>query len=195
MKEIEELHRKIDAMDKVLAEASAKNGKPVTCKGKGCFACCYEPVYCSSAEVNHLIEVMTVDQKAAVTERLKVSLKAVEARGLFNEPMPSVMRWLAMRLPCPLLENGSCSVYESRPVSCRSHMAVGPAEWCSTNRSEQKYPMAKEYSAKSGQEIIMAHLKLGNTLIQDNLLVLLAKELIGDYPHTASGETIVFDNK
>lgn len=196
MKEIAELHKTVDAIDKRLAEESAKLGKPITCQGKGCCACCYEPVYCSSAEAKHLVEALTTEQRAAVTERLKLALAKVQSEGLlWKKEMPTVMKWLAMKSPCPLLENGMCLAYENRPISCRSHMAVGPAEWCATNRLEQKYPMAEESSLAVGQAVVKAHLKLGNTIIYDNLLALLEQELLGEYHPTGSAQQIVFEEE
>lgn len=192
MNPIAELHQRIDALDAELASESARLGRPVTCQGKGCCACCYEPVYCSSEEVHYIVEGLTNEQRAAVTKRLKLALDKVKTFGLFEVEMPPVMDWLKMALPCPFLEGGLCSVYERRPVGCRSHMACGPAAWCATNRQHQIYPMAEETSIKSGQAIIEAHLKLGNVLHNDNMLALLANELLVYYPATASAEQIVF---
>lgn len=192
MNAIAELHQKIDQINARLAQASAEKGKPVTCRGKGCYACCYEPVYCSSEEAHHLVEALTTEQRAAVTGRLKLALEKVNTSGLFECDLPPVMQWLAMGVPCPLLENGACMVYEHRPVGCRSHMAVGPPEWCATHRLKQKYPQSEEVTAAGGNEIIQAHLKLGNTITHDNLLALLENELLGEYHETASAQQIVF---
>ena len=191
MKEIAELHQQIDAMNGALARASAKNGYPVSCLGKHCCACCYEPVYCSSAEVQHLVEALTPEQRAAVTERLKLVLAKARASGILDLEMPPVMQYLALKLPCPLLEFGVCIAYDRRPVGCRTHLAVGPSEWCDDERrAHQKYPMAKEHSLASGHAIIEAHLKLGNIIHNDNLFALLENELLGEYHETASAEQV-----
>lgn len=190
MKAIAELHQKVDAINTILAEESAKHGLPITCQGKGCCTCCYEPVYCSSDEVHHLLEELTPDQRAAVTERLKLALEKVNTFGLFEVDMPPVMDWLAMGLPCPLLEGGMCMVYKRRPVSCRMHMAVGPAVWCATKRLDQKYPQTHEASVAIGREVVKAHLELGNVILNDNLLALLENELLGEYHPTGSSEQI-----
>lgn len=193
MKAIAELHEKVDALNARLIAETARLGRPVTCQGKGCCACCYEPVYCSSDEAHHLLEDLTGEQRAAVTERLKLAINKVESEGILWKAMPPVMQWLAMKLPCPLLENGVCMAYPNRPISCRSHFAVNPAEWCATHREEQKYPASNEVSAAIGQEVVKAHLKLGNILLHDNLLALLENELLGQYHPTGSAEQIVFE--
>lgn len=194
MQAIAELHERVDAINARLAAETARLGRPVTCQGKGCCACCYEPVYCSSEEVKHLVEGLTSEQRAAVTDRLKSALAKVQAEGLlWKKDMPGVMDWLKLKLPCPLLEGGLCSVYERRPVGCRSHMACGPAAWCATKRNRQIYPQAVEASIACGREIARAHLKLGNIITHDNLLALLENELLGEYHPTGSAEQIIFE--
>ena len=193
MNPITELHQKVDAVNAALAKASADKGKPITCKGKGCSACCYEPVYCSSDEARYLVEGLTEEQKAEVARKTEVNLLGVGASGLFKKDMPPVMEWLAMKLPCPLLEHGACIAYERRPTGCRTHMAIGPPEWCGNeHRLEQRYPKAKEVSMAIGQAILDSHMKLGNIIHNDNMLALLANELLGEYTETASAEQIVF---
>ncbi len=193
MKEIERMHRQLDSINAALALSSARNGKPITCQGKGCCACCYEPVYCSSAEVSHLLETLTEEQKALVKRKVEVSLFVINASGLFSVKMPAVMDWLAMELPCPLLEGGLCTVYDRRPTSCRSHMASGPADWCKYQRQKQIYPQALEASVAQGYAILNAHQKLGNEIINDNLIALLANELLPEHHETSSRNHIMID--
>lgn len=193
MNPIAELHRQVDEIHAKLAQASAENGKPITCQGKGCCACCHEPVYCSHEEVRYLVEGLTEEQKSAVAARLKVVVDKAKASGIFDIEMPPVMQWLALELPCPLLENGLCIAYERRPVGCRSHMAVGPADWCIHKRLDQKYPMAEKVSIACARAIVQSHLKLGNFIINDNMLALMAGELLDDHFDTASAEKIVFE--
>lgn len=195
MKEIAELHAFIDDATAKLAQASARNGRPVTCAGKGCFACCYEPVYCSSDEVHHMLENLTPVELDHVRAATRAAIDKIKASGLFEKNMPPVMEWLAQRVPCPFLKDGACMVYDRRPVGCRSHIAVGDPTLCYHDRLNQKYPQAKEYSIACGQAIIQAHLKLGNIIINDNLLALLSNELFGEAMETGSTEHIVFDEK
>ena len=139
-----------------------------------------------------MLEMLNDRQKMGVAHQMVESIAIVKKSGLFDIDMPPVMEWKALNLPCPFLVDGQCSVYERRPISCRAHMAVGPPEWCMTRRPEQKYVEAKEVSKACGQAIIVAHLKLGNTILHDNLLALLEKELLGEYHETASAQQIVF---
>lgn len=192
MNPITELHQTIDAYTAKLAEASAKAGRPITCAGKGCCHCCYEPVYCSDAEVKHILEGLDEHTLAKLSARTEAYLERVEPTGLFKKDMPPVMEWLAMKLPCPFLEDGQCSVYDRRPLNCRAHIAVGPPDWCRDRRLEQKYPEADEVSKAIGEAIVHFHSKLGG-LTHDNMLSLLESELLGEYHPTASAKKIVFE--
>lgn len=192
MNPITELHQTIDAYTAKLAEASAKAGRPITCAGKGCCHCCYEPVYCSDAEVKHIVESLTDDHRSTVIENLKISLVGIRASGILDKDMPPVMEWLSMKMPCPFLEGGQCSVYDRRPIGCRSHMAVGPPDWCRDRRLEQKYPMCDEVSKACGEAIVEAHSQIGDSCTHDNMLALLEGELLGEYHPTASAQKIVF---
>jgi Fe-S-cluster containining protein len=194
MNPITELHQTIDAYTAKLAEASAKAGRPITCAGKGCCHCCYEPVYCSSHEVAYILGGLTKWEEAAVANRLRESLPKVKASGLLDKDMPPVMEWLAMKLPCPFLENGQCSVYDRRPLSCRAHIAVGPPDWCRDRRLEQKYPESDEVIIAIAEAIVHFHSKLGNVIIHDNLLALLENELLGEYHETASAKHIMIED-
>lgn len=190
MDSIRALHGLIDIENRKLAEATAKKGRPITCKGMGCCACCREPVYCSDAEVEYLVSALTPEQKVVVTARLKESLAKFRAAGMFDYDLPPVMKWLELNIQCPLLEDGACMVYERRPISCRSHSAVGNPDDCTNSRENQHYPLSKEHSAMCGKMIVMFHLADEKSFTQDNLLALLEKELLGTYTPTASAQQI-----
>ena len=41
--------------------------------------------------------------------------------------------WSENRFPCPMLRDGACSLYVSRPMPCREFLVVSPPEQCRTN--------------------------------------------------------------
>ena len=44
----------------------------------------------------------------------------------------AVGRWYAqLRLECPLLAGGACTIYSRRPIVCREHIVTSPPKWCS----------------------------------------------------------------
>ena len=87
---------------------------PLACCA-GCSWCCYTAVDVTAPEVFNLVAYIgtayTPDEQAALLEHV-VNLDA-RSRG-----KPANER-LAGRIPCPLLANGRCSVYEYRPLACR----------------------------------------------------------------------------
>ncbi|MGQ9669290.1 MAG: hypothetical protein ACUVWY_03890 [Desulfosoma sp.] len=39
-------------------------------------------------------------------------------------------RYHALKVPCPFLEAGLCSLYRYRPLACRIHFSLSPPHWC-----------------------------------------------------------------
>lgn len=196
MKEITELHQRIDQINDRLGQISAQNGRPVTCLGKGCCACCYEPVYASTAEVRHMLEELSVADYARVMINTEKALEKLKPTGLMEKDMPPVMEWLQQRVPCPFLKDGACSIYDRRPIACRSHNAVGSPVLCAgPHRLMQQYPNSPQASALSGELIIGYHSQIANEMVFDNLLALLSGELFGKPIETPAAQKIVFVEK
>lgn len=84
--------------------------KVTPCK-KGCDYCCNIPVSVSLLEL----------------EYMKKHVKKLRSKlGPAN---------LDTNSPCPLLNNGACSVYELRPFHCRKHVALtSTSYWCHPDR-------------------------------------------------------------
>ncbi|MNL13949.1 Flagellin N-methylase [compost metagenome] len=109
----------------VETEIAAGANIEVSCK-KGCSACCH-------------MEVEVTNYEAAILKDLVVSghsidrerLKAQSQRGLQDKSWREGMR--NPDNPCVFLDSeGSCGIYESRPVMCRRHSVTSPAKNCET---------------------------------------------------------------
>lgn len=89
---------------------------------KGCSYCCHSAVAASAPElfrIARLLDAGDAAAKAAVLTRAKArSATTVEAA-------------MAMRSSCPLLVDGSCSVYKERPMGCRQFVSTN-REGCRT---------------------------------------------------------------
>jgi hypothetical protein len=46
-------------------------------------------------------------------------------------------RYMALSLPCPFLEDESCSIHPDRPVTCREYLVTLPAEHCADPSPEK----------------------------------------------------------
>ena len=101
--------------DRVVALAP---GREAWACGKGCAACCHLKVHVTRPEVAliaaHLDTVLSEDER----EALRATVKARAQAGADLDPGA----WRRAALPCALLaEDGTCRVYDVRPVPCRIH--------------------------------------------------------------------------
>jgi len=127
-------------------------GEKISCKA-GCGACCRHPVPLAEIEVYQLaelVEAMPEPRRTEVKKRFADANAHFAKMNWFERvsalaamPMPSdpnyipselldeVMRYFHEWIPCPFLEDESCSIYNARPLACREHLVTSPAVNCS----------------------------------------------------------------
>ncbi len=95
---------------------------------KGCTNCCYHPVYLNVLEALSLY--LWLSEHNLWSRDLRIKLEAAHEKtwGLSNEV------WALSLIPCPLLENNACKVYEARPLSCRITYSMGDPYDCHPHR-------------------------------------------------------------
>ena len=143
----EELLPLYQQLSNALVEASEQDvineGKTISCR-KGCGACCRQLVPITQMEARHLsrlIEAMPEPRRTAVRERFAEARRRLEEAGLLEpllqpeslseEELHEVGRaYLGLRLPCPFLEEESCSIHPDRPLICREYLVTSPPENC-----------------------------------------------------------------
>lgn len=110
-----------DFEQKVFSEGS------VSCQ-KGCHHCCYHPVMISIFEGIELFRWL--DTHRLWTPKLRASFEATADKtwGL------SLEVWTLAEIPCPLLTEGACTAYESRPYACRATFSRGDPYDCHPHR-------------------------------------------------------------
>ncbi len=136
----------------ISAQSAEANGKTISCKA-GCGACCSQPVPIAEIEAYHIAEVveqLPEPRRTEIRQRFtdavehftKIDwfdrMKATAARAA-TEPRDTVIKdiqkialeYFEENLPCPFLEEGSCSIHPVRPVACREYLVTSPAENCS----------------------------------------------------------------
>lgn len=131
------------------AEMSVMAGRPVSC-AKGCGACCRQLVPLAHAEARQLatlIEELPEPRRSVVKERFVGALRRVEAAGLLpslmgrtgrvaSEAVNLAMDYFRLGIPCPFLEDESCSIYHDRPIACREYLVTSSPACCAAPAAE-----------------------------------------------------------
>jgi len=119
-------------------------GKHLSCR-KGCGACCRQAVPITPVEarmISELIGALPEQRRNIVRERFRQAAERLEQSGMaqqFRSPPDLTdraalhalgLRYFALAIPCPFLEEESCSIHEHRPLRCREYLVVSPAEEC-----------------------------------------------------------------
>jgi Fe-S-cluster containining protein len=139
----------------VVAAAEAEAGKAISCR-KGCGACCRQLVPISRTEgerLSALIDAMPEPRRAAVLARFADAAAALERTGLSAALLDPAKRagksdrdlsiaYFAQHIPCPFLEEESCSIHSDRPLVCREYLVTSPAELCAGPTQEGVTPVA-----------------------------------------------------
>lgn len=127
-----------------ISERALNNaGKKISCRA-GCGACCRQYVPISAMEARRLIEYVgrfPEPRKTEVLARFARAAEAIRAAGLADllaraseASLPEVEHataaYFRLGIPCPFLENESCSIYEERPLICREYLVSTPPELC-----------------------------------------------------------------
>lgn len=114
---------------------------PPSCK-KGCSSCCDQLMPISIPEafmIHDLVSGLSESQQTAVLTRIvdaEATLEelGIDARSLENLDDQSVRQLLVQYhgsgVRCPFLENEACTIYSSRPSSCREYLVSSPAANC-----------------------------------------------------------------
>jgi Fe-S-cluster containining protein len=95
---------------------------PLACKA-GCSYCCHYKVGARAEEVFQIVDFVRTKFSAPRLQRLQEDV----ARNAATMRVKTSAEQLAANLPCPLLDNGQCSVYAVRPASCRKFHATDVA--------------------------------------------------------------------
>jgi Fe-S-cluster containining protein len=124
-------------------------GAAISCK-KGCGACCRNLVAVSEVEarrIRDLVDELPEPRRSAVRSRFADARERLERAGLL-ETLRAAEVWTAEQyaarvaayfqqgIPCPVLEDESCSIYEERPIACREYLVTSPPEYCARLGSE-----------------------------------------------------------
>jgi Fe-S-cluster containining protein len=103
-------------IDRLTLEILEQFGRKPVCQ-KGCSYCCHLLVVVTIPEIlaiaQHVRENFTLKERETLLRAIDTALAAT--KGLSRKER------MDTRVPCPLLKEGSCSVYDNRPLPCRSY--------------------------------------------------------------------------
>lgn len=115
---ITELYHQVDELLGSFLDRTTSDGTPADCK-MGCAWCCYQEVFAVTHEFLYLQDYalmhLTEKQREGILERARKKVMLT-----LNLP---VEEQLKVRAACPFLEEGSCMVYEARPMGCRIYLS------------------------------------------------------------------------
>jgi len=132
-----------DTIVNISVQECASNGRPLSCKA-GCGACCKQLVPVSRSEARRLAEVvdaMPPQRREIVQRRFAEARQRLEAAGMLDrlsdsesigpdEMRPVAEEYFRVGIPCPFLEDGSCSIYPDRPLICREFIVSSDPIHC-----------------------------------------------------------------
>lgn len=133
-----------------MSEQAVENaGGKISCQ-KGCGACCRQPVPLAEIEtfkIFETVEAMPEPRRSTIKKRFEDGWHHFAEIGWFDrleecfklapeERNKVVMEYFHEGVPCPFLEDESCSIHLERPVVCREYLVTSPAENCSDPTAE-----------------------------------------------------------
>jgi Fe-S-cluster containining protein len=143
----------------VAVQTVEQQGLTISCC-KGCGACCRQPVPITETEARALVQLVDripEPRRSHVRARFVDAHQRLEAAGMLNR----IRRWdevsgpnatefaveyFHLGIPCPFLEEESCSIHLDRPLACREFLVTSPAEHCAHPEKEkvQRVPLRGE---------------------------------------------------
>ncbi len=138
-----------DAVVDSAVKAIEEQGQKISCK-KGCGACCRQLVPIAPAEARHirdLVNELPEPRRTEIRARFAEARRRLEEAGLLEkllhadqwadgEGQSFGLKYFQQGIPCPFLEEESCSIYADRPIACREYLVTSPAENCARPTAE-----------------------------------------------------------
>ncbi len=183
-----EFHEATDAMIALMKSRPVESNFNNPCESCLSAACCSESVMAASDEADLILSRMTPDEIEDLKPRVLAWI--AKAKPLLSHPHDGIgIPWRLSNNPCPLLVNGRCSVYESRPESCRTFFAHSHPERCDMPaRIHQKFACLDHNGM--WQMIALKYLKLTGKIFSDHLGLLLYNRLFGTDETSAAASLV-----
>jgi Fe-S-cluster containining protein len=138
-----------------------EEGGTLSCKA-GCGACCRQLVPISRSEAHRLreyVHALPEPRRSEVLGRFAEARRQLQAADVLDklerpqgfdpeELRPLGLDYFRAGVPCPFLDEESCSIYAERPIACREYLVTSPAEECArpTPETIRCIPLAAQVS-------------------------------------------------
>ncbi len=138
-----------DAVVREMCQVVEGAGERISCT-EGCGACCRNLVAISEVEarrIRDVVEQLPEPRCATIRARFAEGRRSLERAGLL-EKLQAAERWTSadytalvgsyfqQGIPCPFLEEETCSIYQERPITCREYLVISPPAYCTRLGSE-----------------------------------------------------------
>lgn len=165
---VQQMYAAIDGLIDALTPYAAQQNQKIDCE-RGCHWCCHQPVYALSYELDYLNHflIQQFDAKKQQTIRARAKHKNDKLKGLSGKAL------LNAKVPCPLLENGTCMAYEARPMACRVYLSYNVSTcllFFHEPNHPENYPALLNLPLRAGRmmnEGFKAALKSGGMMAQE----------------------------
>jgi hypothetical protein len=131
------------ALQSIQLKATELRGETISCRA-GCGACCRQLVPLAESEafvIRDLVMSMDEPRRSQILARFEAALRRLDEVGMtakISRPQAAaepgwegvVDDYFRLGIPCPFLEDESCSIHPDRPVRCREILVTSPAEHC-----------------------------------------------------------------
>lgn len=135
------------AVDNAVVDLAVKQaeeeGETISCR-KGCGACCRQMVPIAEVEarrIRDLVNDLPEPRRSAIRARFAEARRRLEETGLLDklihreqwteeEVQALGIKYFFLGIPCPFLEEESCSIHPDRPLACREYLVTSPPAHC-----------------------------------------------------------------
>lgn len=157
---IKKLHNEVDDLLEAFLKRSADEGTACECK-QGCSWCCFQTVFAVTHELLYISAYvqmnMSLEKRQHILERARENVAQTLNKSLKEQAR--------LKIPCPFLESGSCSIYQVRPMACRIYLSSS-VRACKREydepSNERVFPDLYEFPLRAGRmlnEGFVAYLK------------------------------------
>ena len=127
------------------------SGKTIYCR-EGCSGCCHLAVHATYPEAVAVANILPEPQIKSLSDYIE---RLITVLPELTDLKSYLKRHRQSLGPCPFLDTqGSCSIYSTRPLSCRALLSTRPAAWCTVDFSELGHWDKQAYESSLDRHVV-----------------------------------------